>query len=196
MEGVVRRWWVAGPAVSIVTFAVILGLGAPAFARHNFSMLKVNPEVGFAGGEVSVSGFSYPMNAKVAIRFNAVDGPVLAELDSTANQDIGGTVRIPTDTPPGRYVLYAVQSDAAGKPNRIPGRGAMTVAPRDSPPPAVPTGFELDSRPNSLIRSDGAGTGQLALAALAAFALAGLLGLLMTRIVVSRKTTDSGPAGR
>jgi len=176
--------------LTMLALATVVLLEAPAFGRHNFSMLKVNPEVGVAGGEVSVSGFSYPTNTKVSIRFNALDGPVLVELDPTSNQDISGTVRIPAGTAPGRYVLYAVQYDGAGKPNRIPGRGAVTVA-GGAQPPAGPVGLELESRPGNLIRSGGAGAGQLALVGVGAFVAAGLLGLLLARLVTSRKAVTA-----
>lgn len=135
-RGIRRYRWPATTALALV----VVAFSAPAFGRHNFSMLKVNPERATPGGEVSVSGFSYPVNIKVSIRFNAVDGPVLAELDPTANQDISGTVRIPTETAPGRYVLYAVQSDSSGKPNRIPGRAAFAVAGREGQAVAVASG--------------------------------------------------------
>ena len=122
-----RRAW------SLLTLAVVVAVlalssAAPAVGRHNFAMLRVSPEHGVPGEEVSVSGFSYPVNAKVSIRFNALDGPVLAELEPNPNQDVAGTLRIPADTPPGRYILYAVQYDNAGKINRIPGRAAIPLA--------------------------------------------------------------------
>ena len=172
--------WLVPVAVSCVA--------APAFGRHNFSMLKVNPELGVSGAEVAVSGFSYPMNARVAIRFNALDGPVLAELEPTANQDIFGTVRIPDGTPSGRYVLYAVQYDGAGKPNRIPGRAAVTVVAGGGGLASIPTGLEQEARPAALARSDGASAAELALVAVGAFGLAALLSAVMNRVAVSRRT--------
>ncbi|HEV2760683.1 MAG TPA: hypothetical protein VGV86_14065 [Acidimicrobiales bacterium] len=168
--------------------AVLGFLAAPALARHNFSMLKVNPELGVAGAEVAVSGFSYPVTAKVSIRFNALDGPVLGELEPTANQDIGGTVRIPEGTASGRYLLYAVQYGADGKPNRIPGRGALTVVgPGGAPPPTTPIGLELEDRPRALATSAGPGGAPLVLVGLGALAIAGLLTLGVARLPVSRR---------
>jgi hypothetical protein len=165
-----------------------LSLASPALGRHNFSMLKVNPELGVPGGEVALTGFSYPVNAKVSIRFNGLDGPVLTELEPNSNQDIAGNVRIPDGTPPGRYVLYAVQYDTSGKVNRIPGRAALTiVGPGGGPPPAVSTGLELDPRPDELVTAEGASAGELALVALGALAIAALLSVVMTRIAVSRR---------
>ena len=175
--------WALLPVVVVLT-------ATPALGRHNFSMLRVNPELGVSGAEVAVSGFSYPMNAKVSIRFNALDGPVLAELEPNFNQDIAGNVRIPEGTPSGRYVLYAVQYDGAGKVNRIPGRAAVTVVGPGGSLPAIPTGLELEARPRALARSEGASAGELVLVGLAALAAAALLALIMTRVAVSRR-----PAG-
>lgn len=185
----IRKRWVLVTLVALVP-AIAASLASPALGRHNFSMLKVEPEMGVSGADVAVSGFSYPVNAKVSIRFNALDGPVLAELEPNSNQDIAGTVRIPDGTPTGRYVLYAVQSDAAGKVNRIPGRAAMTVVAPGGTPPAIPTGLELDARPSDFVRADGASAGELALVALGALGAAALLTLLVTRITVWRR-----PAG-
>ena len=170
--------------------AIVVSLATPALGRHNFSMLKVSPDLGVPGAEVGVSGFSYPVNAKVSIRFNALDGPVLAELEPNFNQDIAGSVRIPEGTPSGRYVLYAVQYDAGGKVNRLPGRAAVTVIGPGGGLPAIPTGLEPEPRPRALARSAGASAGELALVAFGALALAGLLALVMTRVAVSRR-----PAG-
>ena len=182
----IRKRWGLVTLVALVP-AIAVSLASPALGRHNFSMLKVNPELGTSGAEVAVSGFSYPVNAKVSIRFNALDGPVLAELEPNSNQDIAGTVRIPEGTPTGRYVLYAVQYDAAGKVNRIPGRAAMTVVGPGGAPAAMPTGLELDPRPSGFVRAEGASAGELTLVALASLGAAALLTLLVTRIAVSRR---------
>ncbi len=183
-----------------LVLAALLALGAgsvasPAVARHNFSMLKVTPELSVPGAEVALSGFSYPVTSKVSIRFNDLDGPVLAELEPNSNQDIAGTVRIPDGTPTGRYVLYAVQYDSAGKVNRIPGRAALTVAGGGGAAPAIPTGLELDVRPDDLVVDEGATAGELALVALGAVGVAALLSLALARVAVSRR--PAGPsAGR
>lgn len=185
-----RRTW-GWLALAALVPIVAVSVATPALGRHNFSMLKVSPELGVPGADVSVSGFSYPVNAKVSIRFNALDGPVLAELEPNFNQDIAGTVKIPDGTVTGRYVLYAVQYDSAGKVNRIPGRAAMTVVTPGGTPPAIPTGLELEARADTLVRAEGAGAGQLALVAVGALGVAALLSLLLTRVAVSRRPTGS-----
>ncbi len=182
-----RAWSLLALAVVVAVLAV--SSASPAVGRHNFAMLRVTPELGVPGGDVSVSGFSYPVNARVSVRFNALDGPVLAELEPNFNQDVAGTVRIPDGTPPGRYVLYAVQYDNAGRINRIPGRAAVTVVAPGGALPATSTGLELDARPPDLVREEGASAGELALVALGAFGAVAVLTLLVTRIALSRRPT-------
>lgn len=168
--------------IGLTAAVLFLTAPAPAQARHNFSMLKVNPSRANAGDEVTVSGFSYPIGTKVLIRFNGLDGPVLTELDPDPNQDIRGTVVIPADTAAGRYVLFAVQYDASGKPNRIPGRAALTVQHAGAPAPAAPTGLEVDGRPVDLARSSGAGLGELILVAALAMGVASVLTWFLVRV--------------
>src|SRR5205085_9330363 len=57
---------VAALAVSSAAFACIAG-----------PTLNVNPAQVKAGGEVSLSGFSYNGELPIVVRFNALDGPIL-----------------------------------------------------------------------------------------------------------------------
>lgn len=143
-----------GPAVAMLAMGVValFWLASPAEARHNFSMLGVQPELSVPGGEVTVSGFSYTKTA--VVRFGALDGPVLARLEPTANNDIRGTVRIPDDVKPGRYILFAQHEDANGRPTRFPGRAAIVVAGPGGPPQDLTTGLELEARPHGLVTND------------------------------------------
>lgn len=184
-----RRQWTVLLTLPFLVAAVVISSAAPALGRHNFSILKADPDLVASGAEVSVTGFSYPVKIKVLIRFNALDGPVLAELEPTSNQDIAGTVRIPEGTAAGRYVLYALQYGADGKPNRIPGRAAVTVVGPGGTRPAGPTGLELEHRPATLVRSEGASSSELVLVGLGALGLAALLSLVLARVAVSRAST-------
>lgn len=167
--------------LALVLSVVPVLLAAPASARHNFSMLTVEPEVAAPGEEVVVSGFSYPPETTVLIRFDDLDGPVLAELEPTSNDDIEGTVTIPADADPGRYVLYALQYGDDGTPNRIPGRAALTVSSPGATPASASTALDVEARSASLLRSEGPGAGELAAVALGSLALAGALSLILTR---------------
>ena len=135
----------AVPLVIVLSSVLALVWHGPAAARHNFSMLEVSPQQVTSGQEVNVSGFSYTKTA--VVRFGALDGPVLARLDPTSNNDISGVVRIPPDTPPGRHILFAMHEDDKGKPTRFPGRAAIIVSGPGGPPLGVDNEFRLESRP-------------------------------------------------
>ncbi len=157
----------AWAAVLVLAVALVVGAGgSAAHARHNFSMLAVEPQQASAGDEVIVSGFSYTKTA--VVRFGALDGPVLARLDPNSNNDIRGTVRIPPETKPGRYVLFAMHEDEQGKPTRFPGRAAVVVAGPGGPPVSLATGLEVEPRPAGVLERPSTSAEELALVAAAA----------------------------
>ncbi|MGH9277117.1 MAG: hypothetical protein ACRD12_03270 [Acidimicrobiales bacterium] len=149
----------------VLASTLVLWPGSPAAARHNFSMLMVQPQLAAPGTDVTVSGFSYTKTA--VVRFGAVDGPELARLEPTSNNDISGTVRIPPGTPAGRYVLFAMHQDERGKPTRFPGRAAILVAGPGGAPLVAPTGLELEVRPDAPLERDAVPLSQVALVGVA-----------------------------
>lgn len=154
---------------------------AAALARHNFSMLQAEPQVVVPGDQVTVSGFSYTETA--VVRFGALDGPVLTRLQPTPNEDIEGTVRIPRDTAPGRYIVFAMHEDGDGEPARFPGQAAVTVVGPGGAPLDLSTGLEIEPRPAGLVVGDSAGVGQLALVALAAVGAVGAVAMVLFGLV-------------
>lgn len=172
---------------------IIAYVQVPASARHNFSMLEVDRQQIVAGEEIGVSGFSY--TDTTYIRFGSTDGQILTELQPSEEDIIEGTAQIPMGTVAGRYVLYAVQQDAEGKPSRFPGQAAVTVVEAGGPPLGLTTGFETEARPIELIQADSFSTGdflQLALATIGALSLftAAFYGLFLQR---RRSTAGARP---
>ena len=139
------------PTLLSLVVLIVASVQMPASARHNFSMLEVDRQEIAAGEVVGVSGFSYTDTAY--IRFGSIDGQILAELQPSEEDIIKGTAEIPVGTPAGRYVLYAVQQDAEGRPSRFPGQAALTVAAPGGAPLGVTNGFETETRPADLIES-------------------------------------------
>lgn len=177
--------------VFVLGAALMLLPVSPASARHNFSMLTVHPPLAAAGDEVTVSGFSYTKTA--VVRFGGLNGPELARLEPTRNNDISGTVRIPPGTPPGRHVLFAMHQDENGKPTRFPGRAAIVVSGPGGPPLNVTTGLELESRPLGLLERDPVPLSQVVLVGLATAGGAGFVaGIAM--IGLSRRRSFSQEA--
>lgn len=176
------------PLILVGLVGSVIGLVSisPANARHNFSMLAATPEQAAAGDEITVSGFSYTKTA--VVRFGALDGPVLARLEPTANNDIRGTVRIPPETPPGRHVLFAMHQDEQGKPTRFPGRAAIVVSgPGGQPIGVKDTGLELESRPEGVMEEDPVSRGNLLLVAVATAGVGSLLAGIVVVVVAGRR---------
>lgn len=147
------------PLVIVLGSALALVWHGPAEARHNFSMLEVSPQQTTSGQEVTVAGFSYTKTA--VVRFGALDGPVLARLEPTSNNDIRGVVRIPPEAPPGRHILFAMHEDDKGKPTRFPGRAAVIVSGPGGPPLGVDDELKLESRPIGVLEQRSVSRGTL-----------------------------------
>lgn len=184
-----------GRAPVLMLMAVLVGIGvlvgeSPAAARHNFSMLEVHPRQAAAGDVVSVWGYSYTKPAFV--RFGAVDGPVLARLEPTPNNDIQGTVRIPPDARPGRYILFAMHQDENGRPTRFPGQAAIVVSGPGGPPVNLTTGLELEPRPRGVLERGPVPLSNLVLVGLAAAVAASLLAAVVLLVLSKRRGVANG----
>jgi hypothetical protein len=150
-------------------------------------MLAVSPQQATSGQEVVVSGFSYTKTA--VVRFGALDGPVLARLDPTPNNDIRGVVRIPAETKPGRHVLYAMHEDEQGKPTRFPGRAALVVSGPGGAPLGVADELALEARPVGVLERDSVSQGNLLLVAVATASAGSLLAGVV--LVVNGRRRDA-----
>ena len=177
------------PLVIVLGSVFALVWHGPAEARHNFSMLQVNPQQATSGQEVTVSGFSYTKTA--VVRFGALDGPVLARLDPTSNNDIGGVVRIPPDTPPGRHILFAMHEDDKGKPARFPGRAAIIVTGPGGPPLGVDDELQVESRPIGVLEQDSVSRGNLLFVALATAGGASLVAGIFLVLSARRRSAEA-----
>ncbi len=104
--------------VSLLVTA-LLAVTSPVSAS-TLATLEVSTNRVRAGDEVSFRGWYYNDVKPVVIRWDALDGPVLATVtpDTFAMvhnhfRSIAGTLRIPPDTQPGPHVLLATQEFAA-----------------------------------------------------------------------------------
>ena len=137
---------------AFLLMAIGVGAGAGAFACTNISTLNISDSSGRPGDRVLVTGTSFgnssPTGRRTAtplpvrVRWNAVEGPTLAELAPDAAGNISASITIP-DASPGRYVVFAVQQDADGyHMYGTPARIAYEVLTPDgrSAPPAEASG--------------------------------------------------------
>jgi len=155
-------------------------------------MLEVNPQQATSGQEVTVSGYSYTKTA--VVRFGALDGPVLARLEPTPNNDIRGIVRIPADARLGRHVLFAMHEDENGKPTRFPGRAAIVVSGSGGPPIGLNQELELEPRPRGVLERDAVSRENLLLVAVATAGAGSLVaGLALVLSGRRRNTVGTSP---
>ena len=165
-------------------------LSAAAWACIAGPTLEVTPRQASAGSEVTLKGVSYNPNP-VVVRFNGLDGPVLATMQPTggtgtsSNWNLEGTVRLPADAKPGNYVLVATQPSADGKLTQIPTRGLVSITGPTAPIVGEPLAAQPVERPVGLVEADSVSTGTKVLigvgvAGVALF-LAGIAALVASR---------------
>ena len=179
------------PLVLVLGSVLAMVWPEPVQARHNFSMLEVTPQQATSGQEVTLSGFSYTKTA--VVRFGALDGPVLARLEPTSNNDISGVVRIPPDAKPGRYILFAMHEDDKGKPTRFPGRAAITVSGPGGLPRGVNDELQLEVRPIGVLERNSISGGNLLFVAAATAGAASLVAGAFLVVFGRRRRVEGTP---
>jgi len=166
--------------------------GATAWACIAGPTLNLSPATLKAGGETSLSGFSYNGELPIVVRFNALDGPILGTFTPTEGrfgdpEFISGKVTIPADTKPGNYVIVATQTNKDGSLAQVPVRALVTVTgPNGAPVLGAPVAPVETGRPVGPVRKDSSvSTGALLLVGLGtagvAMFLAGMAAFLPTR---------------
>ncbi len=132
-----------------------------------------------AGEQVGVEAVQFfDKKTPVLVRFNALDGPVLADLGAPAGEagKVAGSVTIPPGTEVGDYVLVFTQ-ESAGELVQAPIRSLVTVVGEAGALPVLGAELGVADRPRTpaLVTDDNSyGVGTVALMALG-FAGVGLL---------------------
>lgn len=167
----VRRWAIGG--LGAVTAVLVAGAAAWACVSGpgvNLSTVNAKP-----GQEVSVTGTNFSKKDAVTVRWNGLDGPVLATFAAPdSNQNISGKINVPADARAGNYVLIFTQSSADGKLSQMPVRALLTVTPDGGSQPVVgaPVAAQQAGRADGLVTSDNSVSGTTL--ALIALGVAGL----------------------
>jgi hypothetical protein len=167
--------WVGVAAAA--TVAGILAAAAAAWACIAGPLVTLNPSQVTPGQEITVNAISLSRD-RVVIRWNALDGPILASVDqlnpdprfptsATSGSIEGVTVRVPADAKPGNYVLVVTQVDASGKMTQVPTRALVTVTGAGQAPLlGAPLGTQTAERPVGLVEGDTVSTATKVLIAL------------------------------
>lgn len=150
-----------GSAVGVLLFAAV------AWACIPVATLDVTPQQVRPGQEVTVSGVFYGKKSPVVMHFNALDGPVLAEITPNKDGVINGKLTIPIDAEPGNYVLVATQEAVRGETTwGVPSRGLVTVINDGGAPVVGALEAPPVARPAGLVTGESVGLGELVLVGL------------------------------
>jgi hypothetical protein len=129
----------------------------------NLSTVQAKP-----GEEVTLTGTGFRQADPVQVRWNALDGPIVAQLAKPDNQTITATFAVPPGTVPGSYVVIVSQT-RDGKPTLSPVRAVLNVVGPSGQAPVLGADTTSDAaeRIPALVQSDNdVSTGTLALVAL------------------------------
>lgn len=193
-------------------FRIALGIGlavagaaamtmTAVLACTSLATLNVSQSAGASGTSVDVTGSSFQTTDKgasaVSIRWNAIDGPVLAQVAPDASGSITAKIAVPANLQPGDYIIVATQTDKDGKPAfGTPARLAFEVSGAGGTAPATQP---VNQAAAPLATGNGLGVGSATLAVLAGLGVLGLLLFLVgaaTFIGTYRRSPAVSPVRR
>lgn len=147
----------------------VLGIAASAaWACVSGPVVNLSTVTAKPGEEVTLTGTGFRQADPVQVRWNALDGPVVAELAKPDNQTITATFAVPQGSTPGSYVVIVSQS-RGGKTTLSPVRAVLNVVGPSGQTPVLgaDTTSDASDRIPALIQSDNdVSNGTLALVAL------------------------------
>lgn len=115
----IRRFALSAGAALGAALAVGAGFSA-ALACTSLATLNISQPTGAPGTNLTITGSSFSTLSSgasaVSIRWNGVDGPVLAQVAPDASGSISAGVAVPQNVEPGYYVITATQTDKTGAP--------------------------------------------------------------------------------
>ncbi len=162
-----RKWATAG----FGSFGAGMLLAAAAWACVSGPVVNLSTINAKAGQEVGVTGTGFQAANRAEVRFNALDGPVLATVDAPITGGLLDTkFTVPEGTKPGNYVIMVTQTNAAGQLSLSPVRAVLSVTGEAGTQPVVgaaAASTDTAARATSLARTDDSiSMGTLALVAL------------------------------
>lgn len=159
------RRFAAGAFASIA----VLGIAASAaWACVSGPVVNLSTVTAKPGEEVTLTGTGFRQADPVQVRWNALDGPIVAEQAKPEAQRIEATFAVPPGTTPGSYVVIVSQT-RDGKTSLSPIRAVLNVVGPSGQTPVLgaDTTSDASDRIPALVQSDNnVSNGTLALVAL------------------------------
>ena len=156
----------AGALVSIA----VLGIAASAaWACVSGPVVNLSTVTAKPGEQVTVTGTGFRQADPVQVRWNALDGPIVAQLAKPeSNQTITANFMVPPGTAPGSYVVIVSQT-RDGRPSLSPIRAVLNVVGPSGQTPVLgadSTSDATDRMPALVQSQNDVSNGTLALVAL------------------------------
>lgn len=148
--------------------AMLVVAGSTAWACVSGPIVNLSTVQAKPGEQVTVTGTGFRQADPVQVRWNALDGPMVAELAKPDNQTINATFAVPPGTVPGSYVVIVTQAKE-GKTTLSPVRAVLNVVGPSGQTPVLgaDTNSDTADRIPAMVRSDtDVSNGTLALVAL------------------------------
>jgi len=187
------RKWVAAAGTAM---GVVLTVAATAWACVSGPAVNLSTTTVKAGDEVMVTGTGFRQPHPVDVRFNALDGPVLATFDAPgSDRSIAGTVTIPPGTAAGNYVLIVSQSGPDGSLSQLPIRALVTVTGPSGEMPVVGASLSQSSeaRPVGLVEATNDIAGSTLALIFLGVAGAGMFLAGMAALLAGRRSSAEAP---
>ncbi len=155
-------------AIGALAGAATLALaGSAAWACVSGPVVNLSTISAKAGEQVTLTGTGFRSPDPVQVRWNALDGPIIAET-KPESQLVNATFTVPPGTTPGNYVVIVGQTKA-GQPSLSPIRAVLGVVGPTGTSPVIgaDTTADASERLPALVQSDNdVSNGTLALVAL------------------------------
>lgn len=179
----------------LASIAVLVVAASTAWACVSGPVVNLSTVQARPGEQVTVTGTGFRQPDKVDVRFNALDGPVVASLDRPENQTVNASFTVPPGTTPGNYVVIVTQTKPDGSLSLSPVRAVLTVVGPSGQTPVVgaDTSADAGDRIAGLVRADNSvSNGTLLLVALGVAGV-GMFAAGIAALATSRRGSTARP---
>jgi hypothetical protein len=179
---------------ALATLGVLAVAASTAWACVSGPVVNLSTVHAKAGEEVTLTGTGFRQPHDVLVRFNALDGPVLASPGKPTGGNITATFTVPPGTAPGNYVIIVSQTND-GALSLSPVRAVLSVVGPSGQTPVVGAApaANTSDRTEGLVRSDNSvSAGTLALVALGVAGM-GMFTAGIAALMASRRGATARP---
>lgn len=179
---------------ALAAFGTLLVAASTAWACVSGPVVNLSTVQAKPGEEVTLTGTGFRQPDAVQVRFNALDGPVIATPGKPVNGNVTATFTVPPGTAPGSYVIIVSQVKDDGKLSLSPVRAVLSVVgPSGQAPVLGAAAPSAGDRITGLVRADNSvSTGTLALVALGVAGL-GMFTAGIAALLAGRRGTTARP---